>query len=79
MNEERELQIKIAQLNAHLQFYLASCFGLFGGSVIFTVAGYELHTSYSLLLSIVGIVLLCLAGYYLYLISKCLAEFRNLK
>ena len=39
--EEKELQIKLAKLNAKLQVDLASTFGLFGASAAFAAIGYQ--------------------------------------
>ncbi len=41
-NEDRALQIRLAQLNADLQFYIASLFGLFAITIAAWVFGSQL-------------------------------------
>ncbi len=79
---DRKLQIKIAQLNADLQFCLASCFGLFAGAIALIVLGYLLpsdQTSLKVLIFIVALILLSIAGYYLSKLNQCLKAFKNLQ
>ncbi|MGD0072473.1 MAG: hypothetical protein ABSB71_13050 [Candidatus Bathyarchaeia archaeon] len=40
-NEDRKLQIRLAQLNAKLQVYLASVFGFLAGGIALLIFGYQ--------------------------------------
>jgi fructose-specific phosphotransferase system IIC component len=78
-NERRQLQIRIAQLNADLQFYLAACFASFAIFTAFIVAAYQLSSPLKEGAFISAIVAGFLAGDYLYLVNKCRDEFKKLQ
>jgi hypothetical protein len=81
-NEERKLQIKIAQLNAELQFYLATSLTIFAGSIAFLALGYQLpsdQSSLKILIFIMALMLLCVAGYGFYKLTQCFKAFKNLQ
>jgi hypothetical protein len=80
--EERELQIKLAKLNADLQICLAYFFGFFAGSLAFGILGYELlsvHSSLATLIFILAIIFLCLNVAPLYKLNQCYKAFKNLR
>jgi len=87
-NNDRRLQIRIAQLNADLQVYVAFIFGAIAGAVTFIVFGYQLVVSSSLtrLGAIISIVvfgvatgLLGSASWLIPKLKRCLNDFKALQ
>jgi hypothetical protein len=89
-SEDRKLQIKLAQLNADLQVYLATIFGAIAAAIALLVFGYQLllesypqlsiKTVVALIFFIVGSVM----TYSVYTrtlpeLKRCLDEFKNLQ
>jgi len=88
-SEDRKLQIKLAQLNANLQVYLAMIFGAIAATIALLVFGYQLVLESYPQLSIktaVATAFFAVAGCTIYAayvtlpkLKACLDEFKNLQ
>jgi hypothetical protein len=79
---ERELTVKIAQLNARLQVDLAWTFGLYAASIALWVFGYQFlkeNESVSELSWGLGIFFIVLAIVWIIKTKRCVKEFEKLK
>ena len=74
--EERQLQIKLAQLNARLQIYIASVFGFFALCAVFLIAAYQ---SVNTWLYLVAIICFIPAVAFIYKTVSCHEELEELK
>jgi len=80
--EERELQIRLAQLNAKLQASLAWIFGLYAASLVWFIFGYQVlkeNFNVSILAWIASFVLLVFVFGWIHRAGACLREFKKLK
>jgi hypothetical protein len=81
--EERELQIKLAQLNAKLQVNLAWTFGLFAAGVTLMVFGHQVSLEnnfpLSIAIDIVGFASFVFAFGWIHRVHACQDEIEGLK
>lgn len=79
-NEERKLQIRIAQLNAYLQLSITAFFGSVAAAIAFIILGWEIISSpFSVVIFTVAAIVLFVASYFLYRLNGFLEDFRNLQ
>jgi hypothetical protein len=88
-SEDRKLQIKIAQLNAYLQVYLALIFGEIAGGITILVFGYQLildgypqfsiKTLFAIVFFIVATFLLMGAARVIPKLKECMNGFKSLQ
>jgi len=88
-NEDRKLQIKLAQLNADLQVYLATIFGAIAVAITLLVFGYQLalesypqlsiKTYVAIVFFIFAFVMTYVAAHTLPMLKQCLDQFKNLQ
>jgi membrane protein DedA with SNARE-associated domain len=81
-NDERKLEIRIAQLNAYLQVALWAFVALVAGAIALAVLEYQLRSDQvplKILVGIFALLLLGIAGYFLFRLYQYLDAFKNLK
>jgi hypothetical protein len=91
-NEDRALQIRLAQLNANLQYLLAGFFGFLAAGIALTVFGIQIFLdqlatypliTVQMLYSVVVLIVATLSFIGLFIVRPklvdCLNEFRSLK
>ena len=77
-SEDRKLQMKLAQLNADLQVYLATFFGFLAGSITLAVLEFQ-FPSWAILFGISALVFLSSSCFFLYKLIQCHKAFKSLK
>lgn len=80
-HEERELQIKLAQLNAELQIDLAWTFGLIAAAIVFFVFAYQAKESFGVyvLSWVAAFGCMFAAAFWIYKTNECHDKFKELK